>query len=54
MKKSLQIQTEFSKICAQLGDLIYKVEHLKQVQIKLNQDYQNALEEEKTPDSTKN
>lgn len=51
-KESLKLQEQFTQVCTAIGDLTFKLEDLKTVQLQLAQQYKKAVELEK-PAETK-
>lgn len=52
MKESVKLQQQFTQVCTAIGDLTFKLEDLKTVQMQLAQQYKKALETE-APAETK-
>ena len=51
-KESAKLQQQFTQVCTAIGDLTFKLEDLKTVQMHLAQQYKKAIETEK-PAETK-
>lgn len=47
IKKSQMIQNQFTQVCAQIGDLMFKLKKLEQTQDELQEHYRVAVEDEK-------